>query len=612
MPGAAGGSGAILRLLVCGSVDDGKSTLIGRLLADAGLVPDDERDALVQARREGPDFAWLLDGLRAEREQGITIDVAYRHFATGRRRFLVADAPGHEQYTRNMATGASASDAAVLVVDAERGIRTQTRRHALIAALFGIREVVLAINKMDLVGYRRDRFRALASAWADAARGLGLETAAAVPVAALHGENLVDRAPTMPWYDGPPLLRLLEALDPGADRTEAPLRFPVQWVSRTERFRGAAGTVSTGRVRPGDPVVVGPSGTRERVARIVTMDGDLACAVAGQAVTLTFEGESDIGRGDLLGPEESPPEVSDHFRASLLWMDEEPMLPGRSYGVRIGPSSANASISRLRHVLAPDTLEHTAGQMLERNDIGAVNLALDRPVAFDPGRAHPDSGSFLLIDRYSKKTVGAGVIEYGLRRARNLAVRGNEIGKAARAALKHQRPAVVWFTGLSGSGKSTIADLTEKKLHALGRHTHLLDGDNLRRGLGRDLGFTDADRVENIRRLGEVAALFVEAGLIVLVAAIAPFRGGREAARRRVGEGEFVEVFVDAPLPVCESRDPKGLYRKARAGEFPNFTGLDSPYEPPENPELHLDSAGTPAAEAADEVIRCLRRRGLV
>ena len=595
----------ILRLLVCGSVDDGKSTLIGRLLTDAGLVPDDER-----ART--PDFAALLDGLQAEREQGITIDVAYRHFSTRRRRFLVADAPGHEQYTRNMATGASVSDAAVMVVDAERGIRTQTRRHAVTAALFGIREVVLAVNKMDLVGRDETSFRALSAEWSVLADELGLETRARVPVAALHGENLVTTSPRMPWYAGPPLLARLETLAGARNRAAEPFRFPVQWVNRKGRFRGYAGTIAAGRIRPGDPVVVAPAGIGDRIARIVTRDGDLEEARAGQAVTLTLEGETDIGRGDLLGDPDSPPGTSSHFRATLLWMDAEPMLPGRSYWTRFGAAAAGASITSLRHVLEVDTLGKRAGKVLEQNEIGEVHLALDRPLAFDPGRRNPDTGSFLLIDPYSKRTVGAGAVAYGLRRAQNLSFLATTVGKTARAALKGQRPAVVWFTGLSASGKSTIADLTEKKLHALGRHTFLLDGDNFRRGLGRDLGFTPADRVENVRRLGEIAALFVEAGLIVLVAAISPFRGGRRAARRRVGAGEFVEVFVDAPLSVCESRDPKGLYRKARAGEFPNFTGLDSPYEPPENPELHLDATEQPPEAAADEVIRCLRRLGIL
>ncbi len=607
----------LLRFMTCGSVDDGKSTLIGRLLCDAGLIPDDELAQLKSNGRGGSfadeiDYSLLLDGLQAEREQRITIDVAYRYFATRRRRFIVADAPGHEQYTRNMATGASASDAAVMLVDAREGLQVQTHRHSHIASMFGIRHVVLAVNKMDLVGYSEKRFQMIADAYCEAVAKLGFVTVDCMPVSALHGDNLATTTGAMTWYEGPALLRRLEDLPVGSVPESAAFRFPVQWVNRPHPdFRGYCGTVSTGRIRPGDKVVVAPSGQVSRVSRIVTMDGDRPDAVAGDAVTLLLDEDTDVGRGSVLGSVDAPPTVSDQFRATLLWMDTEPMLPGRAYEMKIGTRSTVASISDLRYVLDVSLTERTAAKVLQLNDIGVCNLALGQAVAYDPRQTNGATGSrFILIDRYSKRTVGAGSIEYGLSRAMNLVRQNLQVDKSARAALKKQKPCILWFTGLSGAGKSTIADLTEKKLHALGLHTQVLDGDNVRYGLGRDLGFTDADRVENIRRIAEVAGLFVDAGLVVLIAVISPFRSEREMARAIVEEDEFLEIFVDTPVTVCEERDPKGLYQKARRGELSNFTGIDSPYEPPTSPELRIKTVEMSPEVAADKVVRLLRARG--
>ena len=619
MPATSVPKAGLLRFMTCGSVDDGKSTLIGRLLCDAGLVPEDELARLrPRDRRDSGhseiDYSLLLDGLQAEREQRITIDVAYRYFSTDRRRFIVADAPGHERYTRNMATGASASDAAVVLADAREGLLVQTLRHSHIASLFGIRHVVLTVNKMDLVDYSEDCFQDIAGSFCAAVERLGFASIDCIPVSALHGHNLARTTDAMPWYEGPALLQCLEALPVGSAITSSAFRFPVQWVNRPHAdFRGYCGTVASGTVRPGDEVVVSPSGDMNRVSRIVTMDGEPDVAVAGDAVTLLLDEETDVGRGNVIGSADSPPEVSDQFRATLLWMDAEPMLPGRAYEIKIGTQTTIASISDLRYVLDVSSLDHKAAKVLELNGIGACNLSLSQAVAYDSQQADGALGSrYILIDRYSKRTVGAGAIEYGLSRALNLAPQSLQVDKAARAALKNQKPCVLWFTGLSGAGKSTIADLTEKKLHALGLHTHVLDGDNVRSGLGRDLGFTDADRVENIRRISEVAGLFVEAGLIVLVAVISPFRSERGMARKVVDEHEFLEIFVDTPVSVCESRDPKGLYLKARRGELSNFTGIDSPYEPPEKPELRIDTTEISAEEAADQVIQLLRTRGSV
>ncbi len=608
----------LLRFITCGSVDDGKSTLIGRLLYDSRLVFEDQLAALKEESRrinraEGQeiDFSLLLDGLEAEREQGITIDVAYRFFATDRRRFIVADTPGHEQYTRNMATGASTADLAVLLVDARKGVVTQTRRHAFICALLGIRQLVLAVNKMDLVGFREEAFRPIAEAFRGIADALGVETVHAVPVSALLGDNVSHRSDRTPWYGGPSLMEILEEAPAGEALVDHPLRFPVQWVNRPDRdFRGFAGTIASGRIRKGDEIVVLPSGRRSRVARIVTFDGDLDEAVAGQAVTVTLEDEIDISRGDFLVHPHARAEVADQFEAHLVWMAEEPLLPGRPYLLKSAAGWANATVTRLKYAINVNTGEHAAAKTLQLNDIGVANLALDREIPFDPYRANRATGSFILVDKLTNQTVAAGMIDFALRRAHNIHWQALDVTKRARAALKGQKPAVLWFTGLSGSGKSTIANLVEKRLHALGRHSYLLDGDNVRHGLNKDLGFTEADRVENIRRVAEVAKLMADAGLIVLVSFISPFRAERRMARELMEEGEFFEIYVNTPFEVCAERDPKGLYRRALAGEIRNFTGLDSPYEPPEQPEIEIDTTRMRPEEAAEAIIRLLRESG--
>jgi bifunctional enzyme CysN/CysC len=598
--------GGLLRFITCGSVDDGKSTLIGRLLVDADVVPDDTMAALL---REKKDLALLVDGLQAEREQGITIDVGYRFFATSRRRFIVADTPGHEQYTRNMATGASTADLAVILIDATKGLLRQTGRHSAIVAMMGIRHVVLAVNKMDLVGYDQGRFAAIVEAYAPIAERLGLADVTAIPLSALHGDNVIRRSAAMPWYDGPTLLGHLEtaSTNPGEP---GPFRLAVQWINRDADFRGYAGTVLGGSVRPGDEVVVLPSGARTRIARIVTYEGDLGCAVAGQAVTLTLADEIDVGRGDLIAAGQ-PPHMSDQFAAHLVWMGETPMLPGRSYLLRLGTATATATVSELKHQLDITTGSQEAAKQLGPNDIGFVNLALDRALPFDTYSDNRETGSFILIDRLSNATVGAGMIRFPLRRAANLTWQTFTVDKQARSAIKGQRSAVLWFTGLSGAGKSTIADGVERRLMALGRHTYVLDGDNVRHGLSRDLGFTDADRVENIRRVIETARLMADAGLIVLVSFISPFRAERRAARERLCDDPFLEIFVDTPLAECERRDPKGLYAKARAGGLKNFTGIDSAYEPPAAPDLHLRTTDLDVEREIDLVIDALRSRGV-
>jgi len=610
----------LLRFITCGSVDDGKSTLIGRLLYEAGAVFDDELAAAEAAsKRWGTqggalDLALLVDGLSAEREQGITIDVAYRFFGTATRKFIVADAPGHEQYTRNMVTGASTADLAVILVDARKGVLTQTRRHSLLVSLVGIRQVVLAVNKMDLVGHDEVVFRGIEAAYRAFAAGLGLDDITAVPLSALRGDNVLAPSPDMPWYGGPTLLAILESA--GLDdmrRQHDAFRMPVQWVNRPgPEFRGFAGLVVAGTVRPGDAVRVQPSGRESRVARIVGADGDLPLAVAGQSITLTLADEVDVSRGDLISAAASPAEVADQFECTLVWMDEEPMLPGRGYLLKIGALTCGATLARPKHRLHVDTLEHLAAKRLELNEIGVCNVAMDRPVPFDPYVRNRDTGGFILIDRMTCRTVGAGMLHFALRRAHNIHVQPVDVDKAARAAQKGQRPAVLWFTGLSGAGKSTIANGVDRRLHALGLHTYLLDGDNVRHGLCRDLGFTDADRIENIRRVAETAKLMVDAGLIVLAAFISPFRAEREMARALFAAGEFIEVHVDTPLEVAEGRDVKGLYRKARRGELANFTGIDSPYEPPEAPEIRIDTVATGSEAAVDHVIGRLRELGLL
>jgi len=608
-----------LRFLTCGSVDDGKSTLIGRLLYDSKRLFEDQLATLrADSGKYGTDgdnidFALLVDGLQAEREQGITIDVAYRYFATERRRFIVADTPGHVQYTRNMATGASNSDLAVLLVDARAGILTQTRRHAYIASLLGIRHIVLAVNKIDLVGFDEARFSAVYDDFTAFAAPLGFRTVIAIPMSARHGDNVIERSPRTSWYKGPPLLLYLETVDvaePHGD--DRPLRLPVQWVNRPDAsFRGYAGTVVSGTLRPGDRIAVARTAQEAIVARLVSFDGDRTSAVSGDAVTVTLDREIDVSRGDILAAPGNRPEVSDQIAAHIIWLADEPLLPGRSYLMKVGARTVGAAVSELKHQIdIEDTFKPLAAKTLALNDIGLANFSLAEPIAFDPYEENRATGSFILIDRFSNATVAAGLIRFGLRRATNLHWQALDVNKAVRAAALGQRPCVLWFTGLSGAGKSTVANLVEKKLNLAGRHTYLLDGDNVRHGLNRDLGFTDADRVENIRRVGEAAKLFVDAGLIVLVSFISPFRSERDMARELLEPGEFVEVYVDAPLAVAEARDAKGLYKKARAGEIRNFTGIDSPYEAPLKPELHLDAAGTEPEELADSVIAWLDRGG--
>ncbi len=603
----------LLRFITCGSVDDGKSTLIGRLLHDSKRLFDDQLAALeADSRRHGTqgeriDYALLLDGLAAEREQGITIDVAYRFFDTDKRKFIVADCPGHAQYTRNMATGASTADLAVVLVDARKGLLPQTRRHSYIVSLLGIRHVVLAVNKMDLVGYGQGVFDAIADGYRALAAQLGIASVQAIPLSALEGDNLLARSPATPWYAGPALLEHLETVQVDSGEAATGLRLPVQWVNRPDpHFRGFAGTVAAGTARPGDAVVALPSGRRSRIARVLGPDGDLAVAGRGEAVTLTLEDEIDISRGDVIAAAGDPPQVADQFAAHLLWMGEEPLLPGRPYWLKIGTRTVGASVSEIKHRVDVDTQERLAAKRLALNEVGQVNLALDEPVAFAPYADNHALGGFILIDRERDDTVAAGTLDFALRRAGNVHWHPMEVDKAARARIKGQVPKVLWFTGLSGAGKSTVADLVEKQLLARGFHTFLLDGDNVRHGLNRDLGFTDEDRVENIRRVAEVARLMVEAGLIVLVSFISPFRAERRMARARFAPGEFVEVYVDVPLAVAEARDPKGLYRKARAGQLPNFTGIDSPYEAPEAPELRLDAGSEPPEALAARVLAAL------
>ena len=608
----------LLRFITCGSVDDGKSTLIGRMLHESKSLLDDQLAALEgDSRRFGTqgealDFALLLDGLAAEREQGITIDVAYRFFATEQRTFIVADTPGHEQYTRNMVTGASTADLAVILVDARKGLLTQTRRHSYLVSLLGIGEVVLAVNKLDLVDWSRERFEAIERDYRAFAERLGIARVVAIPLSALHGDNLAEASVHTPWYAGPPLLRHLEqvVIEP---RSEGPLRMPVQWVNRpTHEFRGYSGRLLGGRVRPGDAVRVLPSGRQSTVARIVGYDGDLAEAQAGQSVTLTLADEIDISRGDVLCAADDPAGLADQFEVTLVWMADEPMLPGRPYLVKLGATTIGASLGQPKYVVDVNSLDHLAGKTLELNEIGVCNLTLDRAVAFDAYADNRDMGSFIVIDRYSNQTIGAGMLHFALRRSQNIHWQAVEVDKQARIRQNGHRPCVLWFTGLSGSGKSTIANIVERKLHARGARTYLLDGDNVRHGLSKDLGFTDADRVENIRRIGEVARLMVDAGLIVLTAFISPFRSERRLARGMVGADEFIEIHVDTPLDVVEQRDPKGLYRKARSGELRNFTGIDSPYEVPEAPELHIDTLDCNADAAADRIIACLEQHGVL
>jgi bifunctional enzyme CysN/CysC len=618
-PGVAQAAQGLLRFMTCGSVDDGKSTLIGRLLWDSKLVSDDQLATLEsESKRVGTqhgqiDYALLMDGLQAEREQGITIDVAYRFFATDKRKFIVADAPGHEQYTRNMATGASTADLAVIMIDARKGMLTQTMRHSYILSLIGIKSIILAINKMDLVDYSEAQFDTIKTQYAAFSGPLGFEEVVAIPLSALKGDNVLHRSVNTPWYQGSTIMSHLETVMINQDATIKPFRMPVQWVNRPHLdFRGFSGTIVSGTVRPGDPVVVSSSGQTSTVDRIVTFDGDVDYAVAGQAVTLTLQDEIDISRGELLSDPRVRPATADQFEAKLIWMHDEPLLPGRQYVIKMGFQTRTAQISALKYKVNVNTLEHLATKTLQLNDVGICNLSLDHPVSFDPYQENRHTGSFILIDRYTNATIAAGMIDFALRRADNIHWQAVDIHKAARAGLKGQKPFVLWFTGLSGAGKSSIANLVEKKLHSLGRHTYLLDGDNVRHGLNRDLGFTDADRVENIRRVSETAKLMVDAGMIVLVSFISPFRSEREMARRMVEDGEFLEVFIDTPLEECERRDVKGLYKKARAGEIKNFTGIDSPYERPDDAEVIIDGAKETAEEAALVIVQELERKRLL
>jgi len=601
---------SLLRFITCGSVDDGKSTLIGRLLYESKLIFDDQLTQLAaDSRRVGTrggelDFALLVDGLAAEREQGITIDVAYRFFSTERRKFIVADTPGHEQYTRNMVTGASTADLAVILVDARKGVLVQTRRHSYLVHLIGIPRVVLAVNKMDLVGYSAATFEEIVAQYREFAGRLGLADITAIPLSAVHGDNVITRSSNMPWYAGPTLLGHLETVEVDAALAGRPFRLPVQWVNRPNaEFRGFAGLIADGTVHRGDRLRVLPSGRESRVARIVTAEGDLEAATAGQSVTLTLDAEIDISRGDVLAAADAPPQVADQFEATIVWLQEEPMLQGRAYLMKAGTRTLSATVTPLKHRVNVNTLEHEPAERLELNDIGVCELELDRPIPFEAYNDSRALGGFILIDRLTNNTAGAGLINFALRRSQNVHWQALDVDKQLRARLKGQKSCVLWLTGLSGAGKSTIANRVEKRLAAAGRHTYLLDGDNVRHGLNKDLGFTAQDRVENIRRVAEVARLMVDAGLIVLVSFISPFRSERRMARELFPAGEFLEVFVDTPLAEAERRDVKGLYRKARRGELKNFTGIDSPYERPENPEIRIDTTALSADQAAARVI---------
>jgi len=609
---------SLLRFITCGSVDDGKSTLIGRLLYESKMIFEDqlsalERDSKKVGTRGGElDFALLVDGLAAEREQGITIDVAYRFFSTEHRKFIVADTPGHEQYTRNMVTGASTADLAVILIDARKGVLTQTRRHSFLVHLLGITRVVLAVNKMDLAGYARDTFEAIVADYRAFAARIGLSDITPIPLSAVHGDNIIERGSNMPWYSGPTLMQHLEQVPVTDAATGKAFRLPVQWVNRPNAdFRGFAGQIVSGSVRQGDRVRVLPSGRESQVARIVSADGDLASAVAGQSITLTLSSEVDVSRGDVIAAASAAPQVASQFEATVVWMHEDPMLQGRAYLMKCGTRTVTATIAPLKHKINVNTLDELPGERLELNDIGVCELELDRPIPFEPYVDNRALGGFILIDRLSNSTVGAGLLNFALRRSQNVHWQALDVDKQVRARQKGQRACVLWLTGLSGAGKSTIANLIEQRLTADGRHTYLLDGDNVRHGLNKDLGFTAQDRVENIRRVAEVSKLMVDAGLIVLVSFISPFRSERRMARELFAPGEFFEVFIDTPLAEAERRDVKGLYKKARRGELKNFTGIDSPYEAPEAPEIRIDTTRMDAAQAAEQIIGHLESRSI-
>jgi len=608
---------SLLRFITCGSVDDGKSTLIGRLLYESKMIFEDqlaalERDSKKHGTRGGEiDFALLVDGLAAEREQGITIDVAYRFFSTEKRKFIVADTPGHEQYTRNMVTGASTADLAVILIDARKGVLTQTRRHSFLVSLVGIHRVVLAINKMDLVGYAQETFDTILQEYHDFAAQIGLEDITAIPISAVNGDNIVEPSPNTPWYRGPTLMGHLESVEVGDHLPDKPFRLPVQWVNRPNLdFRGFAGQIASGTVKPGDKIRVLPSGREAVVSRLVTYDGDLPSAIAGQSITVTLDREVDVSRGDVIVAGAAPPQVADQFGATLVWMHDEPMLQGRAYLMKIGTRTVTATVAPLKHTINVNTLAQQPAEKLDLNDIGVVEMELDRPIPFEAYKDNRALGGFILIDRLTNNTVGAGMLEFALRRSQNVHWQAVDINKQFRAQQNAQKPSVLWLTGLSGAGKSTIANLVEKRLASLGKRTYLLDGDNVRHGLNKDLGFTAQDRVENIRRVAEVSKLMVDAGLIVLVSFISPFRSERRMARDLLQPGEFIEVFIDTPIADAEKRDVKGLYKKARAGQLKNFTGVDSPYEAPESPEIRIDTTAVTAEAAADQIVEYLRGAG--
>lgn len=605
---------SLLRFITCGSVDDGKSTLIGRLLYDSKMIFEDQLATLESdSKRMGTqgqeiDFALLVDGLAAEREQGITIDVAYRFFATEKRKFIVADCPGHEQYTRNMVTGASTADLAVILIDARKGVLVQTRRHSYLVKLLGIRNIVLAVNKMDLIDYDQAKYDTIVAEYTAFANSIGISDFTAMPMSGFKGDNITERSVHMPWYAGQPLIAHLEtvALDNDLDQAK-PLRMPVQWVNRPNLdFRGFSGQIATGIVSPGDAIRVLPSGKTSTITKIVTLDGELSEAVAGQSVTLCFADEIDCSRGDVIAAADNPPEVSDQFESTIVWMADEALVPGRAYWLKLGTQMVSATVQPPKFTINVNNMEHMAAKTLELNAIGVAEISTDKPIVFEPYTSNHVLGGYILIDKITNATVAAGMLHFSLRRAQNVHWQATDISREAHAALKNQKARILWFTGLSGSGKSTIANEVEKTLNLLNRHTFLLDGDNIRHGLNRDLGFTETDRIENIRRVGEVAKLMADAGLIVLTAFISPFRAERDMVRAIMPEGEFVEIFVDTPLEVAEARDVKGLYKKARAGQLKNFTGIDSPYEPPEKPDIRVNTVEMSAAEAAEHIVRQL------
>ena len=605
---------SLLRFITCGSVDDGKSTLIGRLLYDSKMIFEDQLATLESdSKRMGTqgqeiDFALLVDGLAAEREQGITIDVAYRFFATEKRKFIVADCPGHEQYTRNMVTGASTADLAVILIDARKGVLVQTRRHSYLAQLLGIKNIVLAVNKMDLIAYDQAKYDAIVAEYTAFANSIGISDFTAMPISGFKGDNITERSVHMPWYAGPPLIAHLEtvALDNDADQAK-PLRMPVQWVNRPNLdFRGFSGQIATGIVRPGDAIRVLPSGKTSTITKIVTLEGELSEAVAGQSVTLCFADEIDCSRGDVIAAADNPPEVSDQFESTIVWMADEALVPGRAYWLKLGTQTVSATVQSPKYTINVNNMEHMAAKTLELNAIGVAEILTDKAIVFEPYANNHVLGGYILIDKITNATVAAGMLHFSLRRAQNVHWQATDVGREAHAALKNQKPKILWFTGLSGSGKSTIANEVEKTLNLLNRHTFLLDGDNIRHGLNKDLGFTETDRIENIRRVGEVAKLMADAGLIVLTAFISPFRAERDMVRAMMPEGEFVEIFVDTPIEIAEARDVKGLYKKARAGQLKNFTGIDSPYEPPENPDIRVNTVEMSPVEAAEHIVRQL------